>query len=589
MDRYEALKTYFGYDSFREGQEEPIDALTRGRDVLCVMPTGAGKSLIYQIPALTMDGVCLVISPLISLMKDQVAQLKAAGIAAAFLNSTLSPAQQAEVLRRAENGAYKLIYVAPERLEAPSFVSYAQNAPFSLIAVDEAHCVSQWGQDFRPSYLRIKDFIENLPQRPPVGAFTATATLRVKNDILMLLGLREPLFSHTGFDRPNLRFLCRKPKDRFAALLELLDAHEGESVIVYCGTRKTVDSLYDKIASSGYSVDKYHAGLPDAQRRMAQDSFQYGHSRIMVATNAFGMGIDKPDVRLVVHYNLPMDIESYYQEAGRAGRDGLEADCVLLYNGSDIFTAKYLIDHGEENPELSPEERRKARQMSVNRLQSMISYAMGKSCLRGFMLRYFGEKFRGNCGNCSVCLGMPYETQEKRAAKPKKKAASASFGLTDAEWQMDDAGYLGMPHEVQEKKAEKPKKKAPSASFGLTDAERQVYEELSALRRQIAQEENVPAFMVFGNETLVDMAKKKPRDGESFLTVKGVGEAKRKKYAERFTALFRDAEPMQQPPLSESTPLRDAFSAFTSAARAEGFGTAEEILSLARRFLKDNL
>ncbi|HPS81717.1 MAG TPA: RecQ family ATP-dependent DNA helicase, partial [Candidatus Limiplasma sp.] len=343
MTKQECLKLVFGYDAFREGQEALIDQLLAGGDALGIMPTGAGKSVCYQVPALLREGVALIVSPLISLMKDQVAALKAAGVPAAYINSSLTPAQQREALRRAGLGWYRMVYVAPERLDVPEFQAFAQNASISLIAVDEAHCVSQWGQDFRPSYLKIADFIKHLPVRPPVGAFTATATPQVKEDMVRMLRLEKPLTVVTGFDRPNLRFANMKPTDKFAALMEIVRKHAGESGIVYCATRKTVEEVCERLKAEGVSATRYHAGLDDAERMRNQDDFQFDRCSVIVATNAFGMGIDKSDVSFVAHYNMPRCLENYYQEAGRAGRDGSPADCVLLYGGQDVMTARWML------------------------------------------------------------------------------------------------------------------------------------------------------------------------------------------------------------------------------------------------------
>ena len=332
MDKYEALRQTFGYSSFRSGQEQIVDALLSGRDALCVMPTGAGKSICFQIPALLLPGVALVISPLISLMKDQVASLNQAGVRAAYLNSSLTPRQYAHAIENACSGMYKIIYVAPERLETYEFRELCREIEVSLLAVDEAHCVSQWGQDFRPSYLRIRAFIESLPRRPVVGAFTATATEEVQADIVKLLNLQDPFRMTTGFDRPNLRFEVRTPHKKNSELLDILAEMRDRSGIVYCSTRKNVEEVCSLLCANGYAATRYHAGLGDAERRDNQDDFLYDRKTVMVATNAFGMGIDKSNVGFVIHYNMPKNLESYYQEAGRAGRDGSDAVCILLYS-----------------------------------------------------------------------------------------------------------------------------------------------------------------------------------------------------------------------------------------------------------------
>ena len=403
MTKLEALKEYFGHTAFRPAQERLIDAQLQGRDVLGVMPTGAGKSVCYQIPALLLNGVTLVVSPLISLMKDQVAQLRRGSIPAAFINSSLTAEQYREVLRRVGEGRYKIIYVAPERLETADFLRFATETPISLVAVDEAHCVSQWGQDFRPSYLKIARFVEKLRVRPVVAAFTATATSDVKSDIIRLLGLRDPMRITTGFDRPNLYFEVARPKNKSKYFHELIERHEGMCGIVYCSTRKTVDIVCAQLRKRGVAASRYHAGLEDDERRMNQEDFIKNRVTVMVATNAFGMGIDKPDVRYVYHYNMPKNMESYYQEAGRAGRDGKPSECVLLFSDDDIKTAEFLIKDSGKNEELTENERRGVRHRDVVRLDKMIRYCEIGGCLRSYILRYFGEKQKGRCGNCGNC------------------------------------------------------------------------------------------------------------------------------------------------------------------------------------------
>ena len=404
MTKLEVLKQYFGHSAFRDGQEQVIDAILDGRDVLCVMPTGAGKSLCYQVPALMSPGVTLVISPLISLMKDQVESLTQSGVPAAFVNSTLTAAQYGQVLWGIRNGVYKLIYVAPERLTAPDFPEVCQALEISNLIVDEAHCVSQWGQNFRPSYLKIAEFAKGLSRRPTVGAFTATATGRVKADMEALLELRNPLCVTTGFDRPNLYFGVEKPKSKQDRLLELIRSHAGRSGIVYAATRKNVEELCEVLRQNGISATRYHAGLSDSERRQNQDDFIYGRVDVIVATNAFGMGIDKSDVSYVIHYNMPKDIESYYQEAGRAGRDGERAECILLYSPQDVMTNRFLIARSEDNPELTEQERQTLRERDLERLRQMTFYCTTGECLRRSILRYFGENCPSACGNCSNCL-----------------------------------------------------------------------------------------------------------------------------------------------------------------------------------------
>ena len=403
MNKYEILKTYFGYDSFRGAQEILIDNILSGKDVLGIMPTGAGKSLCYQIPALMLDGITLVISPLISLMKDQVGSLNQAGIHAAYLNSSLTPGQYRKALAFARQGRYPIIYVAPERLLTPEFLDFAMNVQISMVAVDEAHCVSQWGQDFRPSYLRIADFIQGLPVRPVVSAFTATATKEVRDDILELLELRDPMVMSTGFDRENLYFAVETPRDRYGAVKHYIEEHSGESGIVYCLTRKQVDEVCGHLIRDGFPATRYHAGLSDEERRKNQEDFIYDRAPLMVATNAFGLGIDKSNVRFVLHYGMPKNIESYYQEAGRAGRDGEPAECILYYSGQDVITNRLFIENNRDNLELDPETAELIRERDLERLKKMTFYCCTNECLRDYILRYFGEYGSNYCGNCANC------------------------------------------------------------------------------------------------------------------------------------------------------------------------------------------
>lgn len=404
MTKHEALKKYFGYDTFREGQETLVDGILSGRDVMGIMPTGAGKSLCYQIPALLLPGITLVISPLISLMKDQVSTLNQAGIHAAYLNSSLTPGQYRTAMKYMVNGQYKIIYVAPERLLTEAFINAAKQIEISMISVDEAHCISQWGQDFRPSYLKIPDFVNLLEKRPILSAFTATATREVKEDILALLGLQDPVQLTTGFDRKNLKFLVQQPGNKWQAAREIIETHREECGIIYCLTRKTVEEVCDHLVKSGYSATRYHAGLSDEERRHNQDDFLYDRKQIMVATNAFGMGIDKSNVRYVIHYNMPKNIESYYQEAGRAGRDGLPSECVLLYSGQDVVTNQFFIDKMEPPEGADDETAAMIREREQERLKRMTFYCFTNECLRECILHYFGEYGSGYCGNCSNCL-----------------------------------------------------------------------------------------------------------------------------------------------------------------------------------------
>ncbi len=401
--KYEILKNIFGYDTFREGQETLVDSTLSGRDVLGIMPTGAGKSICFQVPALMFEGITIVVSPLISLMKDQVAALNQAGVHAAYINSSLTEGQYRKAMENARRGQYKIIYVAPERLMTDSFQSLVQEVEISMTAIDEAHCISQWGQDFRPSYLKIVEFIKMLPKRPVIAAYTATATKQVKEDILCILGLHDPAVVVTGYDRKNLYFVVKKPKDKKAQLLDYLSKNREKSGIIYCNTRKTVEEVELDLRRAGYPVTRYHAGLTDAERRQNQEDFIYDRRPVMVATNAFGMGIDKSNVRYVIHYNMPKDIESYYQEAGRAGRDGEPAECLLYYSGQDVRINEFLIGTQAENSELDEEERELIKERDQERLRKMTFYCFTNECLREYILRYFGEYGGNYCGNCENC------------------------------------------------------------------------------------------------------------------------------------------------------------------------------------------
>ncbi len=600
MDKREILKQYFGHSAFREGQEELIDAILRGRDVLGIMPTGGGKSLCYQVPALMLGGVTLVISPLISLMKDQVMALKDAGVSAAFLNSSLAPAQMQAVYRNIRAGEYKIIYVAPERLDGEGFVSLAQSLRVSLVAVDEAHCISQWGQDFRPSYRRILGFIEKMPRRPVLAAFTATATKRVREDIEQILQLQDPLKVVTGFDRPNLNFEVLRPGSKSAALRGLIDARPGQNGIVYCATRKSVESVCRELCSAGIPATRYHAGLSDEERRKNQEDFLYDRRGVMVATNAFGMGIDKSNISYVIHYNMPKSLEAYYQEAGRAGRDGERADCLLLFSPGDVQTAKFFIQSSGENGELSEEERAAVTQQDMERLRAMVGYCKTTDCLRGYILDYFGQthpKACGNCGNCRAGFSrQDISSQAQMALSCVKRAHDrlgysvgatlliqtlrgsaeqrvlelgldklSTYGLMKQVARPEVAAYLEQleadgylrtdpdhggllltersgavlyhgeavfmmartPLAVEKRRG---KKKAVAAE----SADSELFEALRVLRFRLSQEEKVPAYIIFSNATLSDMAEKAPKSMGEFLEVSGVGEVKASKYGRVF-------------------------------------------------------
>lgn len=404
-DKYAVLKKYFGYDSFRSGQEQIVDCMNRGEDILAVMPTGAGKSLCFQIPSLMNEGTAIVISPLISLMKDQIYALKENGIAAEAINSSSSSAERYEIYEKAYKGEYKLLYISPERLDSEAFLNLTSKIKISFICIDEAHCVSQWGQDFRSSYLKIADFIKSFEIRPTVAAFTATATHIVREDIIRLLELKMPKVVVTGFDRKNLYFEVRREKDKLGFVESYIGASSSKSGIIYCSTRKTVEQLFSALKADGYSVTKYHAGLESDERKYNQELFVRDDVRVMIATNAFGMGIDKSNVSFVIHYNMPGDIESYYQEAGRAGRDGENADCILLYSGQDIVVQRFFINNPAENGQLTDSEIEMLKRRKSKRLNQMIKYCDEKSCLRSYILSYFGENYEGECGNCSFCRG----------------------------------------------------------------------------------------------------------------------------------------------------------------------------------------
>ena len=416
VNALETLKTYFGYDTFREGQEKIVEAILTNRDVLAIMPTGAGKSICYQIPALILPGITLVISPLISLMQDQVKALNDAGIHAAFINSSLTENQISKALYLAASGRYKIIYVAPERLENYEFLEFARNVEISMVTVDEAHCISQWGQDFRPSYLKIVEFVKNLPKRPIVSAFTATATEEVKNDILCTLSLADPEVVITGFDRKNLYYSVENIRRKDEFIMEYIEKHPTESGIIYCATRKNVDNLFELLFKRGVPVTRYHAGLTNETRKKNQDDFIYDRTPVIIATNAFGMGIDKSNVRYVIHYNMPQSMENYYQEAGRAGRDGENSQCILLFSLQDVMIDRMLLDN-KDFSDVDEEDEYLIRQRDIRRLQTMEGYCKTTGCLRNYILEYFGEKTSGPCDNCGNCHREYHEVDMTAEAK----------------------------------------------------------------------------------------------------------------------------------------------------------------------------
>lgn len=498
MNINQTLKQYFGYDSLRTGQEELINGILAGHDVLGIMPTGAGKSLCYQLPALMLKGITIVISPLISLMSDQVKALNQAGVHAAYINSSLTENQIRMALSYASQGRYKIIYVAPERLNTPRFLDFACNADISMLTVDEAHCISQWGQDFRPSYLEIAGFLTRLPRRPIVSAFTATATERVKNDIVASLGLNNPVTMVTGFDRPNLffRVVTRKggsQKDN--SIINYVKKHEDESGIIYCATKKNVDNLYALLNEHGILAGRYHAGLSNDERKQNQEDFTYDRIRVMVATNAFGMGIDKSNVRYVLHYNMPQSLEYYYQEAGRAGRDGEEAECVLFFSKQDIMINKFLLQNKATAGDVASDMQKTANDQ--RKLQQMINYCETDKCLREFILSYFGDTTPCICNKCSNCVVVEDEEEETYIETGKKRKKAAQL-------------------------------------VGLNELGVALFEKLRSVRTELAAEKSVPPYIICSDKTLKDMCAKLPRDKEQLADVYGMGEQKIQNYGEAF-------------------------------------------------------
>ncbi len=604
MDKHTVLRDYFGYSDFRPGQEELIGAILSGRDAFGIMPTGGGKSICYQVPAMLLPGVTFVISPLISLMQDQVTALRQAGVPAAYINSSLSLEQLRTVFSNARAGKYKIVYVAPERLETESFARLADGLSVDLVAVDEAHCISQWGQEFRPSYLKIVDFIKSLRRRPVVAAFTATATEEVRRDVERILELRDPVKIVTGFDRPNLRYEVMRPKQKNTELVRYIRKHGNRSGIVYCATRKKVESVCGLLRECGIAATRYHAGLDEEERRKNQEDFLFDRCTVMVATNAFGMGIDKSNVRYVIHYNMPKSLEAYYQEAGRAGRDGESADCLMLFSAGDIMTARFLIENGSESRELSAEERARILEADLGRLEIMAGYCKTTECYRGYILDYFGQshpKSCGNCGNCSAVFDNKDITTEAqmilscikrietkldynvgatllmdtlrgghtdkiralrldklstyglmRNDKPQEiklyidRLEELGYIYTDKKYKAlhltDKAGAVLFRGEkvIFKRKKEAPAKKKKQKSITAQPEIHDTFEELRALRRRIADEEGMPAFVVFTDAALRDMAEKMPVTEAEFLEVSGVGLAKLQKYGKVFLKKIRE-------------------------------------------------
>ena len=582
MDKYGILKHYFGYDSFRPGQEKLVDAILAGQDVLGIMPTGAGKSICFQIPALLFEGVTLVISPLISLMKDQVDSLRQLGIAAVYINSSVSKAQLYKDLQDISAGFYKIIYIAPERLTSEYLPDSFKNLNISMVAVDEAHCLSQWGHDFRPSYRNILNFTNSLRIKPIISAFTATATPEVKTDIINLLGLKQPNIFVTGFDRPNLYFsvLRGEVKDKF--VIDYVKKHQDEAGIIYVGTRKDVDALQVLLEIKGIKAGRYHAGMTDEERNQMQEDFLYDNLSVMVATNAFGMGIDKPNVRYVIHYNMPKNMEAYYQEAGRAGRDGLSGNCILLYSPQDTQLQKFLISKSTES-EIR-------QQLEYKRLQSMVDYCHTPQCLRAFILHYFGEfDVEEHCDNCSNCklegeliditidaqkvLSCVYRMHERFGVKMIAEVLKGSKSAKVKQFNFERLSTYGLMKERKLKdisdlilrlsamqylditESQYPVVTLNELSWQVLRGQKKVwqkmvivkkakakgelFEALRSLRKELATKEKLPPYMIFSDATLTQMATDKPTDLELMKNIRGVGEFKLQKYGEEFLTVIK--------------------------------------------------
>lgn len=600
MTKYEVLKEYFGYDGFRTGQEPLIDSILEKKDTLGIMPTGAGKSICYQVPALMFPGITLVVSPLISLMKDQVGALNQAGVHAAYLNSSLTYNQYRLALSYAKEGRYKIIYVAPERLMTEEFIEFTEQVDISMISIDEAHCISQWGQDFRPSYLLIVDFIRRMKKRPVISAFTATATKDVREDIVRILDMQNPTIVSTGYDRSNLFYSIQTPKDKYEFVRNYLLDNSDQSGVIYCNTRKLVEEVCLRLEREGVAVTRYHAGLSDGERQKNQDDFIFDVKPIMVATNAFGMGIDKSNVRFVIHYNMPKNLESYYQEAGRAGRDGEPAECILLYSGQDVRVNQYMIENSTDNEEMDWAQREVVKQQDRERLKKMTFYCYTNDCLRDYVLRYFGEYGSNYCGNCSNCL-KNYEdvdiTREARAiiacveethqryginlilgivagsnteqirrtgvmelasygslkevSKVKLRNIMNHLLLTDRLLLTNDEFPILKLTEKSEialddtilmklaKEREKVQTVKKEKKQMMGEANSELFIKLRTLRLELSKKEKVPPYIIFSDKTLTDMSAKAPVTKEEMLGVSGVGEVKFKRYGEAFMEVIK--------------------------------------------------